>query len=89
MSSDKCAHGSYKTTIKLSNVIVSDLNIKQMMARIVIRCALCGEHFIFKGPTGFSTTSALASPTGQELRAPIDWPLETLEVEPDGSESSH
>ena len=82
---EKCPHKTYKATAKIQSVVVTELNIKQLVVVLKVTCALCKESFIFKGPTGFSTSQPLASPDGQELRIPIDWPVDPkeLDVEPE------
>ena len=81
-----CSHAKYTTEAKMVSVAVTSLNIKQLVLRVKVTCANCKRNFVFKGDTGFSTVQALASPSGFELRAPMDYPDEEGDDEVEGEE---
>lgn len=72
----RCAHARYRSKLRVENVAVGGIEVRQLLVRVSVACAACGEPFVWKGPVGFSTSAPMVSPDGSELRAPIDYPIE-------------
>jgi hypothetical protein len=89
MPNKKCVHSkfSHKIEFKMTN-ISEPINVRQLTLQIKITCVQCFKPFIFKGPIGFSTTAAMVSPDGSELRAPMDYPDDETEEQTDPDETT-
>jgi hypothetical protein len=70
----KCQHENFHADVKVGRILKAD-NDKEpsgYMADIRVRCTQCNTPFVFVGvEAGLLFTKPMASPDGQELRAPL------------------
>lgn len=69
-----CEHNNFAAEVKVNRILKDDADLKPSgyLAEVRIRCTDCNTPFVFAGvEAGMLFTKPMASPDGQELRAPI------------------
>ena len=67
-----CNHDEIETTVELDRLTETEGGpIVGWVADVRISCVVCGERFVFMGPSGFSFKCPTVSLDGYTLRAPL------------------
>lgn len=63
-------------------VKMPELRAHQLVARLVVVCADCKRKYTMRAHNGFSTREPTINNAGDEIRIPIDYPLDEEEEQP-------
>ena len=69
-----CEHNNFHADVKVGRILKHDTDSvpSGYLAEIRVHCVDCGLPFVFQGvEAGMLFTKPMASPDGQELRAPL------------------
>jgi hypothetical protein len=83
---EPCQHQRYKTECKFTfmNLVCGELKMRQPMILLRVKCTECMRYLVFKGTEiGIGSSRPMISPDGYELRAPVEFPDEDIDVPQD------
>ncbi len=67
-----CQHTHFEHEVRFKWVSAKELEVRQLVVILRLKCSKCGMKYKFPGAHGFSTDAPTTSDDGTELRVPVE-----------------